>query len=192
MTTIRFHLAALLAGALAGSSQLHAQATRPAPAQSLVDAAVQTAAAEHKAVLVTFGASWCGWCHRFHAFLVDTGVGPIMAAHYVTVSLVTEELPANAALENPGSEAMMKAMGGAASGLPFFFVLDSTGRKIADSNIMPNGTNVGHPYEPEEVAAFDQLLVRTAPRMASAERARIRAYLDRIAGRSASTQPRTK
>lgn len=182
--TIRFHLAATLASAVTASTQLAAQARTPVPSQVLVDAAVRKAATEHKAVLVKFGASWCGWCRRFDAFLADTGVGPIMAANYVTVGLITEEALANKALENPGSEALLKAMGGAASGLPFFVVVDSTGRRIADSNIMPGGSNVGHPDLPEEVAAFDQFLVRTAPRMMPAERARIRAYLDQIAGRS--------
>jgi thiol:disulfide interchange protein len=186
--TMRFHLAAALAGTLAATTQLPAQARTPPPAQVLVDSAVQTAAAEHKAVLVRFGASWCGWCHRFDAFLADTGVGPIMAAHFVAVGLITQETPANKALENPGGDALMTAMGGARSGLPFFVVLDAAGRKIADSNIMPGGGNVGHPYTPEEVAAFDQFLVRTAPRMTPEQRARIRAYLDRIAGRSGSPQ----
>jgi thiol-disulfide isomerase/thioredoxin len=188
--TIRFHVAATLASAVTVSTQLAAQARTPVPSQVLVDAAVRKAAVEHKAVLVKFGASWCGWCRRFDAFLADTGVGPIMAANYVTVGLTTEEAPGNKALENPGSEVLMKAMGGAASGLPFFFVLDSTGRKIADSNIMPDGSNVGHPDLPDEVAAFDRFLVQTAPRMTPAERARIRAYLARIAGRTDTPQSR--
>jgi len=185
--TMRFHLAAALAATLAACPQLRAQVTPP-PAQVLVDAAVRTAAAEHKAVLVKWGASWCGWCHRFEAMLADSGVGPIMAANFVSVALVTEEAPANRPLENPGSDVLKRAMGGAASGLPFFVVLDADGRKIADSNMMPGGSNVGHPDTPEEVAAFDQFLVRTALRMTPDERARIRAYLDRIAGRSASAQ----
>jgi thiol:disulfide interchange protein len=179
-------LAALFIAPLA-TSPIAAQATvvdAPAPAQALVDAAVRRAATEHKAVLVKFGASWCGWCHRFDAFLADTDVGPIMAANFVTVALVTEETPANKTRENPGSEALMTSMGGASGGLPFFFILDSTGKKIGDSNVMPDGSNVGHPDKPEEVAAFDQLLQRTAPRITARERARIRTYFDRIAGRT--------
>jgi thiol:disulfide interchange protein len=188
----RLRLAAALAGAVAGSTPLVAQTRTPLTSRVLVDAAVQTAAAEHKVVLVKFGASWCVWCRRFDAFLADTGVGPIMAANYVTVSLITQETPANRTLENPGSAAMLSAMGGAAAGLPFFFVLDSTGKKIADSNIMPDGSNVGFPAQREEVAAFDQFLARTAPRITPAERVRIRAYLDRSAGRPDSAQPRRR
>lgn len=186
--TMRVHLAAALAATLAVTTALPAQTRTPPPAQALVDSAVRSAAAGHRAVLVKWGASWCGWCHRLDAFLADTGVGPIMAAHFVVVALVTEETPANKALENPGSDVLKTAMGGAASGLPFFVVLDSAGRKIADSNMMPGGNNVGHPDTPEEVAAFDQFLIRTAPRMTPEERTRIRAYLDGIAGRSRSAQ----
>ena len=165
------------------SCALLAAQTTPLPSQVLVDSAVKRAASEHKSVLVLFGASWCGWCRRFHTFLADTSVGRIMAAHYVAITLTTQETPANKALENPGSEAMMAAFGGGASGLPFFAALDSSGKKIADSNIMPGGGNVGFPDAPEEVTAFDGFLARTAPRMTAAERARIHAYLDRVAGR---------
>ena len=186
--TMRVHLAAALAGTLAVAPQLPAQTRTPPSAQALVDTAVRSAAAEHKAVLVKWGASWCGWCHRLDAFLADTGVGRIMAAHFVVVDLVTEETPANKALENPGGDVLKTAMGGATVGLPFFVVLDAAGRKIADSNMMPGGSNVGHPDTPEEVVAFDQFLVRTAPRMTPRERARIRAYLDQVAGRSSAAK----
>jgi thiol:disulfide interchange protein len=184
MTRATTMLLAYAVGACAApycvSTPLLAQASTPTPSRVLVDAAVRTAASGHKAVLVRFGASWCLPCREFSAFLADTGVGPIMAAHYVIVSLVTQEAPANTSLENPGSAEMMAALGGARSGLPFFVVLDSVGRKIADSNVMPDGSNVGFPGRPEEVAFFDYFLARTAPRITGAERAQIRAYLHRI------------
>lgn len=169
--------------------RLAGQATAPPRAsQDLVNQAVAQARADHKAVLVKFGASWCGWCHRFDAFLADTtGVGAIMSAHYVTVGLVTEETPAKRELENPGSLDLMRAMGGGEAGLPFFFILDSAGRKIGDSMIMPDHGNVGHPNLPDEVVAFDDLLARTAPGITAAERGRVRAFLDRMAGRTAPT-----
>jgi hypothetical protein len=180
-------LALIFAGALAAPLSLPAQGgptdSTPAAAQVLVAAAIHQAKLEHKLVLVKFGASWCGWCHRFDDFLADSGVGRIMSAHFVIVGMTTLEVPAKKALENPGSAELMKAMGGG-GGLPFFFVLDTSGRKLGDANIMPGGSNVGHPNTPAEVAAFDTLLARVAPAITPAERARIRAYFDRIAGRS--------
>jgi len=189
---VRVRAAFLLAFALAvgrvpGLPGGRAAAQTPPPAsRTLVDAAVRQAGAEHKVVLVVFGASWCGWCRRFHDMLADSGVGPILAAHYVAVNLTAQESPAKRALENPGSDSLMAALGGAKGGLPFFAALDSAGARIADSNLMPGGGNVGFPSEPDEVAAFDRFLANTAPRITAAERERVRAYLDRIAGREAS------
>lgn len=165
------------------SSLSAAQKDTPTASQILVDAAVKEAMAEHKTVLVIFGASWCTWCHHFDALLNDAIAGPVMTAHYVVVHLVTQEKPAKKAQENPGSEAMMSAMGGKASGLPFLVALDSTGKQIADSNLMPQGGNIGFPVLPAEVAAFDKFLLQTAPGISTAERAQIRSYLDQKAGR---------
>lgn len=174
----------VLCGALFTTSpSLTARTSTPPASQALVDAAVRKAAIEHNTVLVVFGASWCVWCHHFDALLADPVVGPILAAHYVVVKLVTQEKPGNKALENPGSEAMMTAMGGKASGLPFLVALDATGKQIADSDLMPHGGNIGFPVKPAEIAAFDRFLAQTAPQISPAERAKVRAYLERNAGR---------
>jgi hypothetical protein len=133
-------------------------------------------------VLVEFGASWCGWCHRFEAFLADPGAGKPMHDQFVVVHLVALESGENKALENPGAEDLMRRMGGG-GGIPFFFFLDGSGRKIADSNIMPGGGNVGHPNTVAEVEAFDALLRRIAPRFTDVQRATIHAYLTKAAGR---------
>ena len=91
------------------------------------------------------------------------------------------ETPANRALENPGSDRMLSAMEGVVSGIPFFAALDARGKKIADSRLMPSGGNVGFPTEPEEIAAFDTFLARTAPGISTLERLEIRGYLYRVA-----------
>ena len=172
---------------LSSSERLAAQGAAPPPAQVLVDSAVHRAAAEHKVALVIFSASWCGPCRLFHDLIVDSEIGPVVAAHYVVATLVTMETPANRALENPGSEKLLSEMDGAESGIPFFVALDSSGSKIADSRLLPHGGNVGFPEEPEEIAAFDAFLVRTAPGITLLERLQIRAYLNRTARHLQST-----
>jgi hypothetical protein len=42
---------------------------------------------------------------------------------------------------------------------------------------MPNGGNIGHPFQLGEIEAFVGLLGKTAPRMTSADRSRIAEYL---------------
>ena len=177
-----------LAGTAPLAAQSHASATpapasAPQPAQTLVNAAVATAEAQHKNVLVYFSASWCGWCHRFAMFLASPDAGKLMHDNFVVVRLDALEGKDKLALENPGARDMLKAMGGARSGIPFYFVLDGAGKKIGDSLIMPGHRNVGHPAEPEEVAAFVKQLETIAPRMTPAQRKEIGAYLDEMAGR---------
>jgi hypothetical protein len=192
--TFRFALVLSCVPLLAWSRPLAAQApVKPVvgaepvrPAKELIDAAVARAAADQKAVLVKFGASWCGWCHKFDKFLDDTtGVGQIMRANFVVVGLTVLESAQYKALENPGGADIARTMGGdlAKIGIPWFFMLDGTGRKIGDSNMMPDGSNIGMPDFPIEVTGFMDLMKKTAPKLTESERDRIKAYLDRAAGR---------
>lgn len=157
----------------------------PPPATQLVDAAVATAKAEHKNVLVYFSASWCGWCHRFATFLDSPdAAGKLMRDNFVVVRLDALESGPKVAQENPGARELLDTMsGGANTGIPFYFVLDGAGKKVADSLIMPGHRNVGHPAQPEEVVAFVKQLETIAPRMTAEERKEIGAYLDNMAGR---------
>ncbi len=150
----------------------------PAPAQELLAAAIQSAEAENKNVLVHFGASWCGWCKRLDAFLVSPEFGKLMADNYVLLSLTVQESPDKKLLENPGAEKLMNEMsGGKSGGLPYYFFVDKKGAKLADSLAMPDGDNIGHPATPEEIKAFVGLLERTAPRMTRDQRVEISNYL---------------
>ncbi len=161
------------------------KASQPRAAQILIDEAVKTAKANNKAVFVHFGASWCGYCHMLDKFLSASEVSPVMAAHYVIVSLDVQEQGDKKALENPGADSVMQATG--VNGVPSFFFLDGQGKQIASSMVMPpQGDNMGFPALPEEIKMFDALLQKTAPRMTEGDRAKVGEYLTNTAKSLAS------
>jgi thiol:disulfide interchange protein len=168
----------VIAGGSAKATGADQSGQHPPPADAVVSEAVRTAAAAHKIVLIEFGASWCTWCRHFDAFVHAPQTNPIITANYVVVNLVVQESEDKKALENPGGQALMDQWGGAKAGLPFYVFLDTSGKEIADSKVMPDGTNVGFPGTPTEVGVFLGLLDRTAPRMTRADRATIQTYLE--------------
>jgi len=149
-------------------------------ADALMSSALKTAQAERKVVLIEFGASWCVWCRSFEAFVHAPEVKQIIADNYVLVNLTVQERDDKKALENAGAQDAMNNWGGAKSGLPFYVFLDATGKKIADSNAMPGGTNIGFPATPQELQAFVGLIDKTAPRMGKAERTTVVNYLNKV------------
>ena len=161
--------------------QILQAAGSPPPADSLLSAAVKTAKAEDKVVLVHFGASWCGWCKRLDEMLQGKELGRLIANHYVVVHLTVQESDANKKLENPGAEDMMNAQGAGKSGVPVFMFFDKDGKKIADSLALPNRVNIGYPASPEEIQAFAGILEKTSPRMTPAQRASVIDYLKKHA-----------
>lgn len=155
-----------------------AQAEAPAPAQQILDSALKEASASKKNVLVIFHATWCSWCKRLDAALTNPEVKKVMDDNYVIMHLDVMERGEKAqTVENPGGKDIMKELGGEKSGLPFYAVLDPSGKKLADSNVMPENTNIGFPGSKEEIAAFDNILKQTAPRMTDEERATVTRHL---------------
>jgi len=168
-----------LVAAIVVAHVVHAGAQAPVPspnAGAILNTAKVTAHEEQKNILVEFSASWCSWCHRFEAFLQSPDLGPLIGRHFVLVKLVVQEMPDKRALNTLGAQALMDEWGGARSGLPFYVFLNAQGEKIADSNAMPAGGNIGYPATSTEIDAFLKLFERTAPRMSSDDRMRIAEY----------------
>ena len=164
---------------LAAAPALPAQT--PAPARELIASA--RAAAQDKAVLVAFHASWCSWCRRLEATLNRPAVKTIMDKHFVIQWLTIQERGPKAALDNPGAAELYATwVGGADAGIPFYGVLDAKGG-LASSSIRPlkpgaPAGNLGYPGSPEEIQAFLGLLKDGAPSLTAAELAILGRELD--------------
>ena len=109
----------------------------PPSADSLIGAAVKTAQAKDKVVLVHFGASWCVWCRHLDEMLQGKELGKLIAEHFVVVHLTVQERDEKKSLENPGAEDLMNAQGAGKSGVPVFMFFNKDGKKIADSLAFP-------------------------------------------------------
>jgi len=166
---------------IAGTAQVSTAAVAPPSVESMMNAAVKTAKVQDKIVLVHFGASWCSWCKKLDEMLLGQELGKLFAQHFVIVHLTVQESGDKKQLENPGAEAMLKAEGAGASGVPVFMFFDASGKKIADSLALPNRANIGYPGTPEEIAAFAGILQKATPRMTAAQRTTIIDYLKKHA-----------
>ncbi len=153
--------------ALVISYSTFAQIT-PQPAETVLKDAYAQAAKENKKVILIFHASWCGWCKKMEASINDPIDSKYFSDNYVVAYLDVQEHADKKALENPGNEAVMKNLN-VGEGLPFWFILDAKGNKLADCLMKPDGTpstaptdNVGCPASEKEVDFFVKVLKSTS------------------------------
>ena len=128
--------------------------------ESILSAAYKQAAKENKNVFVIFHASWCGWCKKMDASMNNATTKKYFNDSYVTVHLTVQETSKNKKLENPGAAEYLKSHKGETAGLPFFVILNNSGKVLEDS--FENGANIGCPASKSEVAAFIILLKNTS------------------------------
>ncbi len=131
-----------------------------ASAETILETAYKQAATEKKNVFVIFHASWCGWCKKMDASMNDATIKKYFDENYVTVHLTVQETPQNRKLENPGAAAILAKYKGESAGLPFFLILDKTGKLIGDS--FGKDGNTGCPANKDEVEYFISLLKKSS------------------------------
>ncbi|HEV2326039.1 MAG TPA: thioredoxin family protein [Terracidiphilus sp.] len=153
----------------------------PSAAQILEHAESQ-ARAEHKNILLEFGASWCINCKLYDRMLADASMHAILGPHFVFTTMDTGERANDARHANTrGAVELENSIGGKDAGWPYLVILSAEGKPIVDS-FRPDpksktGDNIGYPVLPEEVDWFIVMLHRGAPSISEQDLASVHAWL---------------
>ncbi|MBC7365455.1 MAG: thioredoxin family protein [Undibacterium sp.] len=125
--------------------------------EAQITAALATAKAEHKNVLLMFGANWCVWCHRLHrTFRTEAALATALKENYVLVLIDSNwrhgskrNHEINLRYGNPLKE-----------GLPVLVVIDPAGQQLTtqETGALEDGKSA---HDPAKVAAF---LARWGPK----------------------------
>jgi thiol:disulfide interchange protein len=97
MKIVRFFFLAALLALSAGQARSAGRDIYPDPAQARADlaAALKTAAATHKRILLDFGGNWCGDCQVLDLYLHAPANRPILEANFVLVHVNIGKMDAN-------------------------------------------------------------------------------------------------
>jgi len=97
----------------------------PAPEQARADlaAALKTAAAGHKRILLDFGGNWCGDCQALDIYFHNATNAPILEANFVVVHVNVGKIDANLDLAKQYGIPLEK-------GVPALAVLSENGKLL--------------------------------------------------------------
>jgi thiol-disulfide isomerase/thioredoxin len=150
-----------------------APAVAPKDADVLIKDALADAKKSGRVVFVRFTATWCGWCRLMEKTLDEPAVRERFDKQFVVVTLDVLEQGPKKPFENPNGEKWLNSLGGAGGGIPFFATLDSKGKKLIDSNLMPTGQNknLGCPATDEEIKLFGDYLDKSGKKLSADDKA---------------------
>jgi thioredoxin 1 len=97
MRTIKFFAFAALLALSAVTASSADRDIYPDPSQARADlaAALKTASATHRRVLIDFGGNWCGDCQVLDIYMHDSKNQPLVDANYVVVHVNVGHIDAN-------------------------------------------------------------------------------------------------
>ncbi|WP_395647155.1 thioredoxin family protein [Terricaulis sp.] len=174
--------AALLIPSAAQAAPANALPPQPDAASRLTEERA-AAAREGKHVLISFFASWCGWCTPMNAVFEDNAVRPILERHYRLVHMrVIERSVARRAQQWANADAVYHRFATAGDGLPFLVILDANGSLLSSSRSPAINENIGFPTTPADFTWFDTMFRTGAPDLSTDDLAVVRASFVRHYG----------
>jgi thioredoxin-related protein len=144
----------------------------PKDANVVLQGALGRAASEDKKLFLTFGAPWCGWCHKLEDFLARPEISAILARDFVVLKIDVDRM-------SSGKDVMKKYRPDDSGGIPWFTVIDAKGEKLATSDLLEGRIkNIGYPATPQEINAFMSLIEGQARRIEAGQTAQLRKELE--------------
>ena len=146
----------------------------PKDAETVLHDALAQASSDDKKVFLSFGAPWCGWCHRLEDFLARPDISAIMDRDFVVLKIDVDRM-------KNGQQVMETYRTGESrsGGIPWVVVLSGKGEKLATSDLLPGPLkNIGYPAEPKEIDAFMSMIEGQARRIEPAQVACLRKELE--------------
>jgi thioredoxin-related protein len=153
---------------------LNRWAVAPKDAQLVLEEGLSRAASLDKRVFLTFGAPWCGWCHKLGDWLAQPEIASILDRDFVIVPIDIDRM-------THGKDVMAQVRPKAPGGIPWFAVLDAKGKPLGTSE-GPEG-NIGYPVKPAEIDHFVALITGQSRRIEAGQHERLRQSLRESADR---------
>lgn len=125
MKIVRLLFVVALLALATGTASSAGREIYPAPERAKADiaAALKTAAATHRRVLLDFGGNWCGDCQVLDIYFNDARNKPLLDANFVLVDINIGHLDANLDLAEKYGVPLKK-------GVPALAVLSETGKLL--------------------------------------------------------------
>jgi thioredoxin-related protein len=152
--------------------------TRFAPvhpdAKIVLEEALSRASAADKRLFLTFGAPWCGWCHRLEDLFAEPEVAAILEREFVVTKIDVDRMKG-------GKDIMMNYRSSQAGGIPWYTILDAKAKSLATSDC-PDG-NIGYPLKPKEIDRFVAIVKNQSRRLGAEQEKKLRQLLTDAAER---------
>jgi thioredoxin-related protein len=151
---------------------LNSQAVTPKDAEVVLRDGLARASSDDKRVFLTFGAPWCGWCHRLSDWMNQPEVAAILDRDFTIVKIDIDRM-------THGKDVMSQIRPKAEGGIPWYAILDGKGKPVATAD-GPQG-NIGYPFTPEEIGHFMALITKESRHIEASQQDRLRQSLNESA-----------